>query len=144
MTRCTAGLGEGFQPRGHVDAVAVNVRALDDDVPQVDADTKPDASLFGQIGLSLVHRLLDVNGTLDGLNDARKLGQEPVAHQLHDTSLALRDPRLHQLSTEGLQALERSRLILAHEAGIADNVGGKNGGKSAFQTLSPSPKRLTT
>ncbi len=42
--------------------------------------------------------------------------QQPVAHELHDASLALRDPRLHQLFTEGLQALERSDLIHAHEA----------------------------
>jgi hypothetical protein len=87
---------------------------------------------------------LNVAGALDGLNDAGKLGQEPVAHELHDTSLALRDFRLHQLFPKGFQALERSRLILAHEAGIADNVCGKYGGKPAFQALSPSPRRLTT
>ena len=45
---------------------------------------------------------LNVDGALDGLNDAGKLGQKPVAHEFHDASLALRDSRLHQLSTEGL------------------------------------------
>ena len=57
---------------------------------------------------------------------------------------ALYDFRLHQLSTQGLQALERSRLVLSHEARVADHVSGKNGGQSAFQVLSPSPTRLTT
>lgn len=37
-----AGFGEGFQARGHVDVVAINVRTRDDDVPDVDADPEPD------------------------------------------------------------------------------------------------------
>jgi len=87
--------------------------------------------------------LLNIDGALDGLYHTGKLGQEPIAHQLHNAATALSDPWLHQLPTERLQALERSRLILAHEARIAGHVGGKNGGKSAFQALSPSPRRLT-
>ncbi len=84
-----------------------------------------------------VRRLLNFDGALDGLNDAGKLGQEPVAHDLHDASPALRNFWLHQLFTVGLQALERSRLIFAHEARVADHIGGKNGGKAAFHALSP-------
>jgi hypothetical protein len=46
------------------------------------------------------------------------------------------------LPAEGFQALERSRLVLAHEARVADHVGGEYGGKPAFQALSPSIRRL--
>ncbi len=42
------------------------------------------------------------------------------------------------------QTLQRDRLVRANEAGVSDHVGGKNGGKPAFQALSPSPRRLTT
>jgi hypothetical protein len=97
-----AGIGESFQPRGHVDAVPINVRALDNDVPQVDANTEPDAQFFGQVRLAPNHGLLNVGGALDGLNDAGKLGQQPIAHELHDAPLMLRDLRLHRLSAEGL------------------------------------------
>lgn len=37
---------------------------------------------------------------------------------------------------EGLEKLRRSRFILAYEARVADKIGGKNGGKPAFQALS--------
>jgi hypothetical protein len=38
------------------------------------------------------------------------------------------------------QSAQRAGLVLAHQAGITDHVGGKYGGKPAFQVLSPSPK----
>ena len=97
--------------------------------------TQPDAPLVGQVGLAPNHGLLNFDGALDGLNDAGKLGQEPVAHELHDASLALRDFRLHQLFTEGLQAIERSCLVLAHQAAITDHVGCKYGGQLALHTF---------
>src|ERR1700683_5400338 len=37
-----SGLGERLEPRGNVDAVAVNVLTLDDDIAKVDADAKHD------------------------------------------------------------------------------------------------------
>jgi hypothetical protein len=78
-----AGIGESFQACGDVDAIAVNVRALDDDVAQIDADAQPDAPVIGYIGLTLGHLLLNIDGALDGLYHTGKLGQEPIAHQLH-------------------------------------------------------------
>jgi hypothetical protein len=95
-----AGLGDLLQARGQVDAVPVDVRALDDDVPEVHADTQPDAALVGQVRLALGHGVLYVGGALDRPDDARKLGQEAVAHELHDAPLAGRDLRLHQRRAE--------------------------------------------
>ncbi len=46
-------ISESLQPRGHVDAVAVDVRALDDDIPQVDADAQPDPPVPGEFLLFL-------------------------------------------------------------------------------------------
>jgi hypothetical protein len=76
--------------------------------------------------------LLNVHGALDSLDNAGKLGQKPVSHELHDVAFVLRDPRLHQLSTEGLQALKRARFVHPHEAGVADHISGKNGGKATL------------
>ncbi len=44
----------------------------------------------------------------------------------------------------GFALRERTGFVGSHEAAITDNVSGKNGGQSAFQGLSPSPRRLTT
>ena len=35
--------------------------------------------------------------------------QQPIAHELHDASLAFRDLRLHQLLTEGLEGAQGRR-----------------------------------
>jgi hypothetical protein len=78
---------------------------------------------------------LNIDGTLHGLDDTGELGQKPIAHEFHDPPAAFSNLGLHQLSTEGLQALERSCLVLAHQAAITDHVGGKYGGKSALDIL---------
>jgi hypothetical protein len=43
-----------------------------------------------------------------------------------------RDGRLDQLRPPLAQALKGARLILFHEAAIADDIGGKNGGEPPF------------
>ncbi len=82
-----------------------------------------DPPFAGNFRLPLSHLLLNIDGALDGLDNAGKLGQEPVAHELHDTTFALRDFRLHQLSAEGLEALKFSALVVAHETRKADHIG---------------------
>ncbi len=69
-----AGIGKRLQAGGHVDPVAVDVRVLDDDVPEVDPDSEPEALFPGLVGLAPSDGLLDIDGTLDGLDDAGKLG----------------------------------------------------------------------
>ena len=44
--------------------------------------------------------------------------------------------------TGTLERSQRASFVRPHKAAITDYVGGKNGGKPAFQTLSPSPRRL--
>ena len=63
---------------------------------------------------------------------------------LRDASVILSDERLKEFLARLGQAFQRTGLVTAHQGGVADHIGGKNGGRPAFQTLSPSPKRLTT
>ena len=43
-----AGIGQGLDPRGDVDAVAVNVAAVGDHVAEIDPDAKPQAAFLGE------------------------------------------------------------------------------------------------
>ncbi len=54
----------------------------------------------------------------------------------------LSDERFQNSLAQGREALKPARLVLAHEASVADHVSGKDGGKPAFHTLSPSIRRL--
>ena len=50
------GLGETLKPRRHVHATAVDVRSLNDDIPEVDANAEPDAVFARQATYRTVRR----------------------------------------------------------------------------------------
>ena len=75
----SAGLGQCFQPRGDIDAVAEDVVAIGNHVAEIDADAPPDAALVGQIGLAVEHAALHLGGTAHRVDDAGELRQYAVA-----------------------------------------------------------------
>jgi hypothetical protein len=79
-----AGLGQRFQPRRDIDAVARDVGAVDDDVTQVDADAELDA-LVGRLQLVIrAHRTLHVDrATQRGVGTA-EFEQHPVTSGFDD------------------------------------------------------------
>src|SRR5271166_3709029 len=74
-----AGIGQGFDPCGDIDAVAIEVIALDDHVAEIDADAQLDAVVRRGAAVALRHRLLHFDRTAHGIDDAAKFHQHPVA-----------------------------------------------------------------
>ena len=68
-----AGLRQCLQARRNVDAVAVDVLAIEDDVTDVYADPKLDAPLGWYTGIALGHAALDVDRAAYRLDDAWEL-----------------------------------------------------------------------
>ena len=132
-----AGRGDALQPRGHVHAVAENVVALDDDVADIDADAELDAAAFGHVGVALAHLALDFSGTGDRIHHARELDQHAVAGQLDDAAAMLGDLGVDEFVAMRLERRERGGLIDAHEAAVADHIGGQNSGQTAFHKRPP-------
>jgi hypothetical protein len=58
--------------------------------------------------------------------------------------MMLVDQGLQELLAQVGQTPKRPGLVGAHQGRIAGHIGGQNGGESAFQTHSPSPRRLTS
>jgi hypothetical protein len=52
---------------------------------------------------------------------------------IHALWYKLGDERFQDLLTKFCNAPKRARLARPHEAGVADNVGGQNGGEPTFQ-----------
>src|SRR5688572_31022461 len=102
-----AGIGESFEPRGDIDAVAENIVALHDDVAHVDADAEPDALTFVDVGIAAIYTLLHHNGAADRIDNRGKLDEEAVACSLDDAALMLRDQRIDKFLTMALQRGER-------------------------------------
>jgi len=68
-----AGLRQNLQACCDVDAVAVDVVALDDYVAEIDPDPEVNALVLRDFGVAVDHRPLDLGGAADRVDDARKL-----------------------------------------------------------------------
>jgi hypothetical protein len=107
-----AGIGERFDPGSDVDAVAIEVVALDDHVAEIDADAQLDTAVSPDAGVALGHRLLHCDRAADRIDDAGKLYQQPVTGGLDDPALVLRGFELDQLP-------EATRVALAAACRVA-------------------------
>ena len=106
-----ARLGQGFQSRRDVDAIAVEVAALHHDIAEVHPDAQHDLPILGYAFVGGGHGFLQLDGALDGIDCAGELDQHPVAHQLDDAAVMLGDCRLKNLSTPGLERSQGAGLI---------------------------------
>ncbi len=106
-----AGLGQPLQPVGDIDAVAMDVVALDNDVAEVDADAELDPLVRRHAGVSLCLGLLDLDRATQGVDHAGKLDQQAVAHGLDQASAVLVDLWLKQVLKVGLETGARTLFI---------------------------------
>ncbi len=127
----SAGIGQGFDPRGDVDAVAVEVVGLDDHVAEIDADAQFDAVVRRDTGVSLGHRLLHRDRAAHRIDDAGKFDQQAVAGGLDDAAMVLGDFRIKELAAQRLEAFERAFLVRPHQPRIPRHIGGKDRGEAA-------------
>ena len=125
-----ARLANALQPRRDVDAVAQNVVALDQHVAEIDADAIDDALRLRRLGVALDHQLLDRDRAFDGGDDGGKLQQQPVARRLDDAAAEARHDRPRRLAMLAHRP-RRPRLVLAHQARVADDVDGEDRGEAA-------------
>jgi len=91
-----ARLGQTFQPRRNVDAVAVDVIIFDDHVAKVDADAEIDPPVVLLIGTAFHYAFLGFDSALDGINDACELDQQSITRSLDDATPSARNGRLDQ------------------------------------------------
>ena len=69
-----AGLGDTFQSRGDIDAVAHQIAvALLDHIAEMDADAELDAALGRKAGVALDHAVLHLDGAAHGVDHAAEL-----------------------------------------------------------------------
>src|SRR4029453_3457243 len=79
-------LGQRLQPRGDGDSVAKDVVAINNDVANVDADTKVDPLFGGHTGIAFGHAPLNIDGASYRINYTGKLQQQAIASSLYDSA----------------------------------------------------------
>jgi len=119
-----AGCGQPLQPRGDVDAVAINVVAVDDHVAEIDPDAKAQAALLGEIQIAVGHPALDFAGAAHRIDDAGKFRQHAIAGGLYDAPAMLFDLRIDEFAEMPSQPFMRAFLIRPHQKRVPRHVGG--------------------
>ena len=117
------GLGDSFQSRGNVDAVAHQVAvALLDHVAQMDTDTEFDATLGWKTGVALDHTVLHLDGAAHGVDHTAKLNNTSVAGALHHPSIMHGDGRINQIASECPQPRQCVILVGAGKPAVSDHI----------------------
>src|SRR4051794_35895547 len=90
-----------------------------------------DMNLFALVFLVIVTTELSLNvlGTLDGVDDRRKVHQEPIAHGLDDLAVMVSDRLVDDLIMDG-EHFEHTGFIGPHQAAKADDVRKHNRGEA--------------
>jgi hypothetical protein len=127
-----ARLGDAFEPRRYVDAVAIEITALDNHVTQIDTDAQHDAPLLGLIAVRGGHALLEIDRALHGVDSAGELHQHAVAGNLKDAALMLGDQGFQDLLTAHLEGSQRAGFVDLHQAAVTDYIHCQNRGQTAF------------
>ena len=126
-----ARLGVRLEPGRDVDAVAVDVVALDDDLGGVDGHAEQDP-LFGRLvgGLS-GDALLERACAADGVTRGVEQREEAVAGVLDGPAAVLLDAGVQSLGAQAHQPGVREVLVRLHESAVADHVGDQDRGLAA-------------
>jgi len=134
-----AGIGQRLYASGDIDAIAVEVVALDDHIAEIDADAQLDAAVRPDSGIALGHRLLHRDRAAHRVDDAGELDQQAVAGRLDDPAVVLGDLRIEELSAQRFEAFERAFLVRSHQTRIPRHIGGEDRSKAAGLAHSASP-----
>ncbi|MGB8039115.1 MAG: hypothetical protein WCF39_13675 [Pseudolabrys sp.] len=140
----TAGIGERFEPRRHIDAIAEDIAAVDDDIAHVNANAELNALVGWHIGVALGHATLNIDGAAHGIDNADKFHQNPVACRLDDAAAMLRDLRVDELLAVNFEGVKRALIVGTHETAVASNIPGKDRGKSALDAIVNHPELPVT
>jgi hypothetical protein len=99
---------------GQIDAVAVTVIILNDDVAQVDTNAHVNAPLIGNNSIASKHYKLQIGGAVYSVNDTVKLCKKAVPHQFKNAPFVSCDLWFKDLFTVGTDSFECIYLVGTH------------------------------
>jgi hypothetical protein len=117
-------LGQSFKPRCDIDPVSMNVAAINDNVPDVDAHPEPNQALVGNSRLVFSHKPLNFGRTANRINDACELHEQPIPHRFDNAAAVFLDFGIDQLAPQLLEPSKRPLFIKANQPAVASDIGG--------------------
>ena len=117
-------VGERFQSRRDIYAIAIDIIVLHDHVAKIHADAELDTLDFFRVQISLRYAFLEGDGASHCVQNAGKLGEKPITGGFHDSSPVFNNAGVNQFGPVGGQRGERSFLVTAHKPRIPDHIRG--------------------
>ena len=126
-----AGVGEFLQPRRHIDAIAIDVTPVGDDVAKMDGD--PQGDRRGVIGGALdgPDRPLHVLCPLHRIHRTGELGEYAVTQGLDADAVMFRDERSDHTIQDRHPTGVGPRPVLCHQDRVTDNIDNRHGRQAA-------------
>jgi hypothetical protein len=115
------GLGERFEPRGDVYAIAEDIVAIDDDVAEIDPNPQLETTLRRNGLIDRKCGALHLDGAAERVDHTRKIGQQAVARRADNPPSMSSDQGVDGMA-ELAKRFVRSRFILAHEPAEPDHI----------------------
>ena len=119
-------LGNLLKPRRYVDAFAIAILSVHDNLAQVDTDAHVYALRLLNSFIALGQSPLKRDGAFDSIDNAGKLSQQAVAHHLEHAPMVAGYLRLEKFFPARPQAFEGPGLVALHKSRIPDYVGREN------------------
>ena len=123
----TPRFGQGLKPGADVHGVPEEIAVSNHHVTQMHADAESEAARFG-VAITCFWRVC-LHRTLNGINDARELGQNAVPCRVRNASAMFGNDPVHDLAVGRHSSVP---VILAHEARITGHVRREDRGQTPF------------
>src|SRR5271165_1288762 len=115
--------GDPLQPRRDIDAISHQIAvALLDDVAEMNADAKLDATLRRQAGVAFDETVLHLDRAAHGVDHAAELNKRAVAGALDDAPVVRVDRGIDQIAAQPAEPRQRAILVGAGEPAVTDDV----------------------
>jgi hypothetical protein len=119
----SARVRQRLEARCDIDAVAEDVVVVNDDVTDVNADTKGDAISGRDVCIALGHAALYVDRAPHRVDYTRELQQQAIAGGFDDPATIFGNLRVNQLPPMSFQCGQGGAVVAAHEQRIAHHIG---------------------
>ena len=124
-------VGNAFESRSNIDAVAINVVCFDDDVAKIDANSILDPVVLGQRCVAANQILLDDDAAPDGFDGTVENCDEAVACGLNKLAVVFFDAGFDEVTLDPLDAIMRAFLVDLHQPAVAEDIACYDRGKTA-------------
>src|SRR4029078_4137319 len=110
------------EPGGDIDAVTVEIAALDHDITEIDADSEYNVPILGHTGVCLRHAALQLDRTLNRIDRAAELYQRSITRDFEEAAVMPSHQRFKHLLSSRLERRQGPALVLFHQPAVADHV----------------------